>query len=279
MPPKKKSKSSSAPAAAPSPAPVSNGYIFEFEGRKIIPVETCAFNTVDFRANPNAILFSGNLTQCPTVVIRKDHVATMAHFFPNNAYDERTAKANLELAIADFKAANGGEMPKGTSFQVFGGGAHSPAELGDSARAILIDTMKEKMRLDLKPYKNFKADESSITYMPTNPNIKESTAVFVDSSGTAVTRKILNTSRTDMEVYPLSELPPSMPIELLAALSAGIHSNQLYERFVEQRANKIADAADRGPMTIEHMRAVTSDLCDRKLSAERLAGDLRALTL
>ena len=202
---------------------------FAVGDKSVIPVLSSTVHTVDFRRHPNAVLYSDGVTACTVLVIKNfneetekyDNVVTMAHFFPNNAYDVRTAQGNIYQAMQQF-VDKGGELSSSkTSFILFGGHDFPSRPLNSSAKAIVSDAIKE---MGIPSKCKFKDHNSSII---TDPN--QSIAVFVDSNGTQITKRNLD-RRVELET--LAEAKISMPLEFL--------QNVIYS--APEKYNKFADA-------------------------------------
>lgn len=202
---------------------------FAVGDKSVIPVLSSTVHTVDFRRHPNAVLYSDGVTACTVLVIKNfneetekyDNVVTMAHFFPNNAYDVRTAQGNIYQAMQQF-VDKGGELSSSkTSFILFGGHDFPSRPLNSSAKAIVSDAIKE---MGIPDKHKFTEHTSSII---TNPN--QSIAVFVDSNGTQITKRNLDRG---VELETLAEAKSSMPLEFL--------QNVIYS--APEKYNKFADA-------------------------------------
>ena len=57
---------------------------FEVEGKKVYPVETSSYQTVNFSTDENIILATAGLSGCYAILIRSRDVATMVHINPQN---------------------------------------------------------------------------------------------------------------------------------------------------------------------------------------------------
>ena len=85
--------------------------LFPLGERKISPVETSTFHTINFKENnsSDAILFSTQLTACAVVIIKNkengayDNVVTMAHFYPTNAQNHVQTGENISKILDLFK--------------------------------------------------------------------------------------------------------------------------------------------------------------------------------
>lgn len=212
---------------------------FSIGDRKIIPVLSSTYHTVDFQKNPNAILYSDGVTACAVLVIKSfnektekyDNVVTMAHFFPNNGYDVRTAQGNIYKAMEDFINSGGKLNSKKTSFQLFGGHDFPGRPFSDSIKAIMIDAINE---MGIPSKHKFTNHESSIITDPL-----ESIAVFVDSAGTQITKRNLRTQ----EISNLAPIKDSLPLDLLSSIVFSAPKN--YERFADKLASEVGDASMR----------------------------------
>lgn len=241
--------------------PIDTSRPISIGGRCIVPVETASYKTINFRANPDAILYSTGLTVCPVVLIKSpnpetgkyDNVVTMAHFWPNNAFDEATARGNLDKVIFDYRE-KGGILNERTSFQLLAGGVLPEEEIRDSARGILSDVLTEITNVG--GYK-FTQHESSIVR-----STDQSNAIFVDASGTQITKR----TRDRSEVELLTNSNPSMPLELLSKIIYSMPRS--YEYSADRRVNKIVDiSATKNGMNIENMDDVMSRFALTSLSS------------
>jgi hypothetical protein len=202
---------------------------FAVGDKSVVPVLASTVHTVDFIKHPNAVLYSDGVTACTVLVIKNfneetkkyDNVVTMAHFFPNNAYDVRTAQENIYKVMQQFVDKGGDLSSPKTSFILFGGQDFLSRPLDSSAKAIVSDAIKE---MGIPNRHKFTEHNSSII---TNPI--QSIAVFVDSNGTQITKRNLGIR---VELETLAEAKSSMPLEFL--------QNVIYS--APEKYNKFADA-------------------------------------
>jgi len=236
--------------------------IIEVAGRQLVPVETASYKTIDFRdpAYKKAILYSGMLSACPIVLIKNfnpdtkkyDNVVTMAHFFPNNAYDEKTAQQNLEPIIADFEK-HGGKLTKDTSIILLGGMTQHGEDISVTSKGVLHDTITTIMKLGAKcKYTNH---ETSINKWNVN-NERTISSIFVDQFGTQIIKKGLDSKgKSDGSVSLVTPPSETLPLDFLRTVQNEIPKD--YTNFMYNRQDVIAQASiSRNGMGMHDMEQV-----------------------
>jgi hypothetical protein len=231
---------------------------------KISPVETSSFHTVDFRdpQYADAILYSTSLTACAVVLIKNfneetekyDNVVTMAHFYPANAQNTPAAVENLGKAFTDFER-NGGSFSEKTSVTIIGG-ALAPGEkiedttpLGPLLDAIVV-AQQDMVAQGKNPFK-FTHHKTSLNHGGMMVYPMESCAVFVNQSGTAITKSETSRDRrrTNALLTPEKE---GMPLSLLNDINSC--SSDFYPRNIREfqdrrieQIGRLVTTSDRTP--------------------------------
>ncbi len=110
---------------------------FEVEGRKVYPVETSAYQTVNFSKDENIILATTGLSGCYAILIKSRDVATMVHYNPQNfiglggiksrnivAEIADNISVNLQFALQDFLDKGGDQS--NMIISIYGGLMNTP---------------------------------------------------------------------------------------------------------------------------------------------------------
>ncbi len=161
-----------------------------------------------------------------------DNVVTMAHFFPNNGFDIKTAQRNIYAAMEDFVNKGGKLSSAKTSFQLFGGYDFPDRPFTESVKAILVDAITA---MEIPSRNKFINHETSIL-----KSYDESLAIFVDSQGTQITKR----NRKDNDtIIALASIKESMPLGLLETIIKSAPNS--YNRFADKIMSDVAAASER----------------------------------
>ncbi len=218
---------------------------------KIAPVVTSTYRTVNFATHPDHLLFSGGLSACVVLLIKNynpntqqyDNITTMAHFFPNNAYDDSTAAHNITEALTDFQKA-GGTLTKQTSIQLLGGIQQIDLQqpYNTTVKAILEDALKA-LTLDQQcTVKIFNGP-----CLNTHPT--EGLYLFVHKEGTQITK---TENAIPQDAIPLATKCATFPADFLSTIAIALP--QSYQAFNKQWSTLIAkDAQIKNGMSLHSM--------------------------
>lgn len=207
---------------------------------KILPVETSTYRTADFRQNPDALLYSTGISACVVLLIKNhnattgkyDNIVTMAHFFPNNAYDENIATINITAALNEFVEA-GGVIGEKTSIQLLGGGLLPGQNYNDTPKAIIQDALTV-MKLD-------KQCKFSVHRTSLNSRMGEAVYIFASKNGTQVTKRLPGEGHLDATL--LTPPDPEFPLDMLRKVESQLPAH--YINFAHSWSERIGNLSQR----------------------------------